>query len=97
MGTYDNNHDEGHDIYLCIFTDCAKDDRYENKIITTLIMPVQDFSIQCRHCFELGTDGVFMAEPVSNVIGGSICFITMLCTVIPELRAMEKGCSGDGA
>ena len=45
VGTYDNNHDEGHDIYLCIFTDCAKDDRYENKIITTLIMPVQDFSI----------------------------------------------------
>ena len=30
-----------------------------------------------------------MAEPVSNVIGGSICFITMLCTVIPELRKME--------
>ena len=45
VGTYDNNHDEGHDIYLCIFTDRAKDDRYENKIITTLIMPVQDFSI----------------------------------------------------
>lgn len=49
------------------------------------------------YAFHLGTDGVFMAEPVSNVIGGSICFITMLCTVIPELRAMEKGCSGDGA
>lgn len=27
MGTYDNNHDEGHDIYLCIFTDRVKDDR----------------------------------------------------------------------
>ena len=52
VGTYDNNHDEGHDIYLCIFTDRAKDDRCENKIITTLIMPVQDFSIQGRHCFE---------------------------------------------
>lgn len=49
------------------------------------------------YAFHLGTDGVFMAEPVSNVIGGSICFITMLCTVIPELRAMEKGCSGDGS
>ena len=48
------------------------------------------------YAFHLGTDGVFMAEPVSNVIGGSICFVTMLCTVIPELRAMEKGCSGDG-
>ena len=41
------------------------------------------------YAFHLGTDGVFMAEPVSNVIGGSICFITMLCTVIPELRKME--------
>lgn len=49
------------------------------------------------YAFHLGTDGVFMAEPVSNVIGGSICFITMLCTVIPELRAMEKNRSGDGA
>lgn len=28
-----------------------------------------------------GTMGVFMAEPISNFIGGSICFITMLVTV----------------
>ena len=41
------------------------------------------------YAFHFGTAGVFMAEPVSNVIGGSICFITMLCTVIPELRKME--------
>ena len=34
-------------------------------------------------------DKVFLAEPVSNVIGGSICFITMLCTVMPELKRME--------
>ena len=33
---------------------------------------------------------VFLAEPVSNVIGGSLCFITMLCTVLPELKRMEK-------
>ena len=38
----------------------------------------------------MGTDGVFLAEPVSNVIGGSLCFITMLCTVLPELKKMEK-------
>lgn len=42
------------------------------------------------YIFRLGTDGVFMAEPVSNVIGGSICFIVMLCTIIPELKGMEK-------
>lgn len=40
------------------------------------------------YVFDMGTDGVFLAEPVSNVIGGSACFITMLCIVIPELKAM---------
>ena len=39
--------------------------------------------------FGMGTKGVFLAEPVSNVIGGSACFITMLLTVVPELRAMS--------
>ena len=29
----------------------------------------------------LGTSGVFLAEPVSNVIGGTACFVTMLITV----------------
>ena len=38
----------------------------------------------------LGTDGVFMAEPVSNVIGGTACFITMILTVMPELRRMRE-------
>ena len=42
------------------------------------------------YSFGMGTDGVFMAEPVSNVIGGSICFVTMLSTVLPELRRMEQ-------
>ena len=42
------------------------------------------------YALHMGTDGVFLAEPVSNVIGGSLCFITMLCTILPELRRMEK-------
>ena len=29
----------------------------------------------------MGVDGVFWAEPISNVIGGLACFITMLFTV----------------
>ena len=37
---------------------------------------------------HMDTDGVFMAEPVSNVIGGSLCFITMLVTILPELNKM---------
>lgn len=38
----------------------------------------------------LGVDGVFWAEPISNVIGGGACFITMLLTVLPELRGDGK-------
>lgn len=43
----------------------------------TLILP---------HMAGLGVDGVFWAEPVSNLIGGCACFITMLATVLPELK-----------
>ena len=42
------------------------------------------------YAFHMGTDGVFLAEPVSNVIGGSLCFITMLCVILPELNRMAK-------
>ncbi len=34
----------------------------------------------------LNTTGVFLAEPISNFIGGAACFITMLLTVWPELK-----------
>ena len=51
-----------------------------------IVVPLTYFMPYALH---MGTDGVFFAEPVSNVIGGSICFITMLCTVLPELKRME--------
>ena len=38
---------------------------------------------------SLGVNGVFIAEPISNFVGGLACFITMLCTVIPEIKRME--------
>lgn len=34
----------------------------------------------------LGTDGVFLAEPVSNLIGGTACFLTMWFTVYRKLE-----------
>ena len=43
--------------------------------------------------WNLGTDGVFIAEPISNVLGGLACFITMLLTVMPELNRI-KGVDG---
>ena len=42
------------------------------------------------YLFHMGSDGVFLAEPVSNVLGGSACFIVMLCTVMPELKRIAK-------
>ena len=33
----------------------------------------------------LGVAGVFMAEPISNFIGGLACYITMQCTVLRKL------------
>ena len=52
-----------------------------------IVVPLTYFMPYVLH---MGTDGVFMAEPVSNLIGGSLCFITMLITVMPELKRMEN-------
>ena len=42
------------------------------------------------YALHMGTQGVFLAEPVSNVIGGSLCFIAMLVTILPELKKMQN-------
>lgn len=39
--------------------------------------------------FGLGVDGVFMAEPISNAIGGLACFITMILTIYRRLGKRE--------
>ncbi len=44
--------------------------------------------------FGLGTAGIFMAEPVSNLIGGAACFGTMLFTVWPELSEKKRTSTG---
>lgn len=36
--------------------------------------------------FQLGVNGVFWAEPVSNLIGGTACFVTMIITILHTLR-----------
>lgn len=38
------------------------------------------------YIFGMGVNGVFAAEPISNVVGGGACFITMLCTVRKMLK-----------
>ena len=42
------------------------------------------------YAFHMGTAGVFAAEPVSNVLGGMACFITMLLVVLPEVNGRKK-------
>lgn len=37
----------------------------------------------------LGVDGVFLAEPISNLLGGIACFTTMMLTVWPTLKQEE--------
>lgn len=52
-----------------------------------IVVPLTYFLPYALH---MGTDGVFLAEPVSNVIGGSLCFVTMLRTILPELKRMGE-------
>ena len=52
-----------------------------------IVVPLTIFLPRVAH---LGTDGVFLAEPISNFIGGAACFITMLATVWRELSACVK-------
>ena len=39
---------------------------------------------------KLGANGVFIAEPISNFLGGSACFLAMLLMVFPELSGKKK-------
>lgn len=40
--------------------------------------------------FGLSVQGVFLAEPISNFIGGAACFITMMLTIWPSLKQAEE-------
>ena len=37
-----------------------------------------------------GVDGVFLAEPISNFVGGVACFATMMATIWPMLKREER-------
>ena len=41
--------------------------------------------------YFFGINGVMLAEPISNVIGGCASYFTMRHIVMPELKAMENG------
>ena len=41
---------------------------------------------------NLGARGVFIAEPVSNFLGGGACFLAMVCLIFPELSRNADEC-----
>lgn len=45
----------------------------------------------------LGVNGVFLAEPISNFVGGGACFITMLLTVWRDLKRKEQDKAKDSS
>ena len=42
----------------------------------------------------LGANGVYLAEPISNVVGGSACFLTMYFTVYRKLGSASPAAEG---
>ena len=54
------------------------------------VIIVVPLTILLPRLWNLGVHGVFLAEPISNVVGGCACFFTMLLTVVPELRGERK-------
>lgn len=54
------------------------------------VIIVVPLTIILPHVAGLGAHGVFMAEPISNVVGGTICFTAMLLMIMPELNGKKK-------
>lgn len=51
---------------------------------------VTPLTILLPKLWGLGVEGVFWAEPISNLVGGCACFFTMLLTVLPELDHKKR-------
>jgi len=54
------------------------------------VVIVAPLTLLLPHLFGLGVTGVFLAEPISNFIGGAACYITMLLTIWREMRRKER-------
>ena len=54
------------------------------------VIIVVPLTILLPRLWNLGVDGVYLAEPISNAIGGLACFITMLCVVWRELYEKQN-------
>ena len=57
---------------------------------------VVSLTLALPHVAGLGVNGVFLAEPISNCVGGLACYLTMRRTVGPELARMEADAAAQG-
>ena len=50
------------------------------------VVLVGPLALVLPHMFGLGVDGIFLSEPISDLIGGGACFVTMMLTLWPKLK-----------
>lgn len=73
----------------CVFVALGKSRKATFFSLFRKAIIVTPLTILLPRISALGVDGVFWAEPISNLIGGCACFITMLLTVLPELKETD--------
>ena len=54
------------------------------------VVIVVPLTILLPRMFGLGVVGVFLAEPISNFVGGAACYVTMLFTVYRPLKGASE-------
>lgn len=54
------------------------------------VIIVVPLTLLLPHIGGLGVNGVFLAEPISNCVGGLLCYITMRRTVLLQLREEDE-------
>ena len=59
-------------------------------IITFVAVAFVPLVLILPHLFSLGVDGVFLSEPISDLIGGGACFLTMYLTLYRKLGKSEE-------
>ena len=59
-------------------------DVYKRQVV--IVIPL---TLWLPHVASLGVNGVFLAEPISNFIGGGACYVTMLLTIGREMTRKE--------
>lgn len=74
----------------CVFTALGKARKATFFSLFRKAIIVVPLTLWLPHVGGLGVYGVYWAEPISNLIGGCACFITMLVTVLPELNGKKK-------